>query len=138
MQISFKLYWVKKIFKYHKSLYDINFRNLSPRTRCIGSAALTLCYVASGIFDCYHVEDLKAWDIAGGAVILREAGGVIYHTKGMNWLAIIWQKKIMSQKNYRWWTWYYETGFGVCFDQWVGQGCHGFDWGGQSNYRVYF
>ncbi|XP_054735339.1 uncharacterized protein LOC129242610 [Anastrepha obliqua] len=54
----------------------------STGTRCIGSGALTLCYVARGSFDCYHVEDLQAWDIAGGAVILREAGGVLYHTKG--------------------------------------------------------
>ncbi|XP_017478290.1 PREDICTED: inositol monophosphatase 3-like [Rhagoletis zephyria] len=51
-------------------------------SRCIGSAALTLCYVARGSFDCYHVEDLQPWDIAGGAVILREAGGNLYHTKG--------------------------------------------------------
>lgn len=48
----------------------------------MGSGALTLCYVARGSFDCYHVEDLQAWDIAGGAVILREAGGVLFHTKG--------------------------------------------------------
>ncbi|XP_037933788.1 inositol monophosphatase 2 [Teleopsis dalmanni] len=54
----------------------------STSTRSMGSAALTLCYVAKGNFDCYHVEDLKSWDIAGGAVILREAGGVLLHTKG--------------------------------------------------------
>lgn len=28
------------------------------------------------------MEDLQPWDIAGGAVILTEAGGVIKHTKG--------------------------------------------------------
>nr|XP_014100478.2 inositol monophosphatase 3 [Bactrocera oleae] len=55
---------------------------VSTGTRCMGSAALTLCYLASGCFDCYHVEDLQPWDIAGGAVILREAGGVLYHSKG--------------------------------------------------------
>ncbi|XP_011200461.2 uncharacterized protein LOC105224163 [Bactrocera dorsalis] len=54
----------------------------STGTRCMGSAALTLCYVASGRFDCYHVEDLMPWDIAAGAVILREAGGLLYHSKG--------------------------------------------------------
>ncbi|XP_039964137.1 inositol monophosphatase 2-like [Bactrocera tryoni] len=54
----------------------------SAGTRCMGSAALTLCYVASGCFDCYHVEDLMPWDIAAGAVILREAGGLLYHSKG--------------------------------------------------------
>lgn len=35
-----------------------------------------------GRFDAYHVDDLKPWDIAGGAVILKEAGGVITHTSG--------------------------------------------------------
>ncbi|XP_030387343.1 inositol monophosphatase 2-like [Scaptodrosophila lebanonensis] len=51
-------------------------------TRCFGSAALTLCYVATGQVDVYHIEDLKPWDLAGGAVILREAGGVVCHTNG--------------------------------------------------------
>ncbi|XP_005180671.1 uncharacterized protein LOC101888472 [Musca domestica] len=51
-------------------------------TRGIGCAALTLCYVACGRFQTFHVEDLQPWDIAGGAVILTEAGGVIKHTKG--------------------------------------------------------
>ncbi|XP_013111441.1 uncharacterized protein LOC106089972 [Stomoxys calcitrans] len=51
-------------------------------TRGIGSAAVTLCFVASGRFQCFHVEDLQPWDIAGGAVILTEAGGVIKHTSG--------------------------------------------------------
>ncbi|KAM8708698.1 hypothetical protein ACLKA7_015634 [Drosophila subpalustris] len=51
-------------------------------TRSFGSAALALCYVATAQCDLYHVEDLKPWDIAAGAVILTEAGGCIYHTKG--------------------------------------------------------
>ncbi|XP_020815740.1 inositol monophosphatase 2 [Drosophila serrata] len=51
-------------------------------TRCFGSAALTLCYVATGQCDVYHVEDLKPWDIAAGAIILTEAGGTICHTNG--------------------------------------------------------
>lgn len=57
-------------------------KNFFLRTRGIGSAALTLCYVAKGSFQCFHVEDLQPWDIAGGAVILREAGGFITHTSG--------------------------------------------------------
>lgn len=38
--------------------------------------------MATGQCDVYHVDDLKPWDIAAGAVILTEAGGCIYHTKG--------------------------------------------------------
>lgn len=52
------------------------------RTRCLACASMTLCYVASGRIQAYNVDDLKHWDIAGGAVILKEAGGIIRHTKG--------------------------------------------------------
>lgn len=38
--------------------------------------------MAMGRVDCYHVEDLKPWDMAAGVVIVREAGGVAYHTYG--------------------------------------------------------
>lgn len=51
-------------------------------TRTFGSAALTLCFLAKGIVDIFHVEDLQPWDIAAGAVILREAGGVIVKSDG--------------------------------------------------------
>uniref|UniRef100_W8BBR5 Inositol-1-monophosphatase n=1 Tax=Ceratitis capitata TaxID=7213 RepID=W8BBR5_CERCA len=50
--------------------------------RGIGSAAVTLCYVARGSIDCFAVEDLQPWDIAGGACIIREAGGIVCHSKG--------------------------------------------------------
>ncbi|XP_053953421.1 uncharacterized protein LOC128860160 [Anastrepha ludens] len=50
--------------------------------RSIGSAAVTLCYVARGSLDCFAVEDLQPWDIAGGALIIREAGGLVCHSKG--------------------------------------------------------
>ena len=43
--------------------------------RSTGSAALDLAYVAAGRFDGYWDRALKFWDIAGGAVIVREAGG---------------------------------------------------------------
>jgi len=44
--------------------------------RC-GSAALDLCYLAEGILDAFWEEDyLSPWDVAGGLIILREAGGV--------------------------------------------------------------
>uniref|UniRef100_A0A8D8D3N0 Inositol-1-monophosphatase n=1 Tax=Culex pipiens TaxID=7175 RepID=A0A8D8D3N0_CULPI len=45
--------------------------------RAFGSAALTLAYVASGNIDCYSIEMLKPWDIAAGALLIREAGGVV-------------------------------------------------------------
>lgn len=38
--------------------------------------------MAKGSFQCFHVEDLQPWDIAAGALIITEAGGVITHTSG--------------------------------------------------------
>jgi myo-inositol-1(or 4)-monophosphatase len=42
-----------------------------------GSAALDLCYVAAGRFDGFWETGLKSWDIAAGALLIREAGGII-------------------------------------------------------------
>jgi myo-inositol-1(or 4)-monophosphatase len=45
--------------------------------RRAGSAALDLCYVASGRFDGFWEMKLKPWDVAAGALIVTEAGGVL-------------------------------------------------------------
>ncbi len=45
--------------------------------RCFGSAALHLCWVASGRVDAYFERDIKVWDWAAGAVIALEAGAVV-------------------------------------------------------------
>lgn len=50
--------------------------------RALGSAALTLGYVAKGAIDAYNIEDLKPWDIAAGALIIQEAGGVVIDVSG--------------------------------------------------------
>ena len=42
-----------------------------------GSAALDLAYVACGRVDAYFEAGLKPWDIAAGALLVREAGGRI-------------------------------------------------------------
>jgi myo-inositol-1(or 4)-monophosphatase len=41
-----------------------------------GSAALDLCYVASGFLDGFWELDLRPWDYAAGVLLIREAGGV--------------------------------------------------------------
>ncbi len=43
--------------------------------RRFGSAALDLAWVAAGRFDVFFEYGLNAWDVAGGAVLIREAGG---------------------------------------------------------------
>lgn len=45
--------------------------------RRLGSAALDLCYVAAGRLDGFWEGQLHPWDIAGGALIVEEAGGTI-------------------------------------------------------------
>ncbi|NNC95342.1 MAG: inositol monophosphatase [Chitinophagales bacterium] len=45
--------------------------------RRLGSAAVDLCYVASGRFDLYFEVGLSPWDVAAGALIVEEAGGVV-------------------------------------------------------------
>jgi myo-inositol-1(or 4)-monophosphatase len=45
--------------------------------RRFGSAALDLCYVACGRLDGFWDKNLKAWDIAAGALIVQEAGGLV-------------------------------------------------------------
>ena len=43
--------------------------------RRLGSAAIDLCWVAAGRMDGFWENDLNAWDVAGGALIVAEAGG---------------------------------------------------------------
>jgi len=53
-----------------------------------GSAALDLAYVACGRVEGYWEFNLKPWDIAAGAVIVREAGGLATDfAAGNNFLA---------------------------------------------------
>ena len=55
--------------------------------RRIGSAATDLCYLACGRVDAFFEYNLNAWDIAAGAIIVKEAGGSIYDfSGGENWL----------------------------------------------------
>jgi myo-inositol-1(or 4)-monophosphatase len=47
-----------------------------------GAAALDLAYVAAGRYDGYWERGLNVWDVAAGAVIVREAGGVVTEIDG--------------------------------------------------------
>ena len=50
--------------------------------RRAGSAALDLCYIASGRFDGYWEMKLRPWDVAAGALIVGEAGGRVTDFSG--------------------------------------------------------
>lgn len=45
--------------------------------RRMGSAALDLAFVAAGRLDGYFEEFLNSWDVAAGALLVREAGGTV-------------------------------------------------------------
>jgi len=51
-----------------------------------GAAALDLCYVAAGRADGYWELEMKDWDLAAGAVILRAAGGRITGFDDVDWV----------------------------------------------------
>src|SRR5271166_234228 len=50
--------------------------------RRTGSTALNLAYVAAGRFDGFWAFDNHVWDVAGGMVLVREAGGIITNVDG--------------------------------------------------------
>ena len=56
------------------------FEQLLPKTagiRRAGAAALDLAYVAAGRLDGFWEMGLKPWDLAAGALLIREAGGLV-------------------------------------------------------------
>ncbi|MDN5216184.1 inositol monophosphatase family protein [Fulvivirgaceae bacterium BMA12] len=50
--------------------------------RRLGSAAVDLAYVACGRFEGFFEYNLKPWDVAAGAFIVQQAGGVVTDFKG--------------------------------------------------------
>lgn len=58
------------------------FTALSSGIRSQGSAALDLAYVAAGRLDGYWQYGLKQWDCAAGALLVREAGGLVSDMSG--------------------------------------------------------
>ena len=62
-----------------KKEYEI-FGKLNDSSRGalrIGSAALSLAYLACGRIDGMWVKGLHSWDLAGGLALVKEAGGVV-------------------------------------------------------------
>ena len=72
---------------------DDNFENLRRMVlgtrgiRRMGAAAIDLAYVASGRLDAFWELHLKPWDVAGGAALIRAAGGMVTDQRGEeDWL----------------------------------------------------
>lgn len=61
------------------------WRDLLTQVQAIrqtGSAALNLCYIASGRLDGYWERGISPWDVAAGALIVMEAGGTVTDLNG--------------------------------------------------------
>ena len=62
-----------------------SFEVLSRRSQAVrraGSAVRDLCSVACGRLDGYWEHIVRPWDLAAGALMVREAGGVVSATDG--------------------------------------------------------
>lgn len=60
---------------------------VSKGVRRAGSAALDLAYTAAGVFDGFFEMHLAPWDVAAGALLVTEAGGIVTDfSGGQTWL----------------------------------------------------
>jgi myo-inositol-1(or 4)-monophosphatase len=74
---------------YHRSgghdTFMTELGNIMPKTagirRC-GAAAIDLAWVAAGRFDGFWERELGPWDMAAGALLVREAGGFVSDAAG--------------------------------------------------------
>ena len=57
---------------------------LCSGVRRTGSAALDLAWTAAGRFDAYWERGIQAWDMAGGILLVREAGGMVTDLDGQD------------------------------------------------------
>lgn len=70
-------------------LFREELARLTPEVagiRRFGSAALDLAYVAAGRYDGFWERGLAPWDLAAGAVLVREAGGLARELDGQDFL----------------------------------------------------
>ncbi len=71
-------------FKHQESYMEL-FKDLTHNTRGLrrlGSAAVDLAYVACGRFDAFYEYSLHPWDVAAGAFIVQQAGGMVCDFSG--------------------------------------------------------
>jgi myo-inositol-1(or 4)-monophosphatase len=87
--------WICTGFPFRDNLPDLDrylaiLRDVIKSTSGVrrpGSAALDLAYVAGGRYDGFWETGLKPWDVAAGALLVQEAGGIITGLDGnADWL----------------------------------------------------
>jgi myo-inositol-1(or 4)-monophosphatase len=70
----------KHMTRYLRILREIMVR--APGIRRAGAASLDLAYVAAGRLDGFWEMGLKSWDMAAGALMILEAGGLVADFEG--------------------------------------------------------
>jgi myo-inositol-1(or 4)-monophosphatase len=73
------------------------FFNNSHGIRRLGSAATDLVYVACGRYDGFYEYNLSPWDVAAGALIVKQAGGKVSDFSGGN--NYLFGKEIVAANN---------------------------------------
>ncbi len=92
---GFPIYNFTKLDNYLEALKF--FMQNTHGVRRIGAAAADLCYLASGRVDAFFEYNLNPWDVAAGALIIKEAGGTVTDfSGGDNWL---YGKEIVCTNN---------------------------------------
>lgn len=69
---SWRDYGTESLSRFVKKVQDWK------KVRLIGSAALSLAWVACGRVDAYMEEDIRIWDVAAGLALVKAAGGNVY------------------------------------------------------------
>lgn len=59
--------------------------NQAKRVRMFGSVLSSLIWVAAGRFGLYYRAGTFPWDVAAGALLVREAGGTVLDCQGEEW-----------------------------------------------------
>jgi len=77
---GFPFYNYEKAEAYLEVFKYVMYNSMGMRR--LGSAALDLCHVANGIYDGYFEWSLQPYDVAAGALIVNEAGGIVSDFKG--------------------------------------------------------
>jgi myo-inositol-1(or 4)-monophosphatase len=74
--------WPYNKDRHHEAVRDVKSVLNFTEVRALGSAALELCYIATGTLDGYWEYSLSPWDLAAGVLIAKEAGAVISTPSG--------------------------------------------------------
>lgn len=80
--IPFRFHQQEKLPAYCRTLETI--ADQTAGIRRAGAASLDLAYVAAGRLDAFWESGLQPWDIAAGALLVQEAGGLVSDFKGGN------------------------------------------------------